>query len=178
MNLKRLFNLLLLLILTSSCLAQTKDFTKEEAKNYSTIKSLFEYFKGKGYDSTQRDFVFKQFVYFDNVLADTSKTQILKRTKFFDGLFSQMIHYVDSVGMDNLDAMPTRFFKDNIAFFKPFEAGRDLNEFLPLTLTYYNKKKPKEPIGILLFEPKTHKLLAWILLNQGGYYYFLTFNLL
>ncbi|NQX30299.1 hypothetical protein HQN85_01065 [Pedobacter boryungensis] len=159
-------------------MAQTKDFTEEEEKNYNTIKSLFEHFKDKGYDSAQRDFVFKHFVYFDNVLADTSKTQILKRTKFFDELFSQMIHYVDSVGMENLDAAPTRLFKDNPTFFKSFEAESDLNKFLPFTLTYYDKRRPREPIGVLLFEPKTHKLLTWILLNQGGYYYFLTFNLL
>jgi hypothetical protein len=115
-------------------------------------------------------------VYFDNVLADTSKNTILKKTKFFDEFFPKMLHYVDSVGIENLDAAPTSLFKENKNFFKPFES-EELKDFLPFTLTYYNKNKPNEPIGVLLFEPKTHKLLTWILLSQGGYYYFLTFNL-
>ena len=87
-----------------------------------------------------------------------------------------MLHYVDSVGMENLDAAPTRLFKADKNFFKPFES-EELKDLLPFTLTYYDKNTPEKPIGVLLFEPKTHKLLAWILLNQGGYYYFLTFNM-
>lgn len=173
---KKLTNFCLILMLTSSCFAQKVQLTIDEEKYYHTAISLFEHFKRKSYDSTQRDLVFKQFVYFDNILADTSKNKIIERIKFFDEVFPKMLHYVDSVGIKNLDAVPSRLFKGNKEFFKPFET-EELKELLPFTLTYYKKNKPDDPIGVLLFEPKTHKLLAWILLNQGGYYYFLTFNL-
>ena len=121
--------------------------------------------------------MFKQFVYFDNILSDSSKTRIQQRTKLFDALFYQLTHFIDSVGIENLDAKPTAYFKDNTEFFKPYNNNGELHELLPLTLTYFDKRRPTEPIGTLLFEPKTHKLLAWVMVNQGGYRYFLTFNL-
>jgi hypothetical protein len=42
---------------------------------------------------------------------------------------------------------------------------------------YYRKDEPENPLGTLLFESGTDKLAAWIMINQGGYKYFLTFNL-
>ncbi|WP_461788651.1 hypothetical protein [Pedobacter sp.] len=173
---KKLISIYLLLIIATSCLAQKEKFTVDEERYYQTVVSLFQQFKNKQYDTTQRAAVFKQYVYFDNILADTSKNTILQRIKFFDEVFPRMLHYVDSVGMENLDAAPTRLFKADKNFFKPFES-EELKDLLPFTLTYYDKNTPEKPIGVLLFEPKTHKLLAWILLNQGGYYYFLTFNM-
>lgn len=173
---KKFISLSLILILSIPCLAQTEKFTIDEEKYYKTTAALFQYFKNKKYDTIQREIVFKQFIYFDNIRADTSKKTILNKIKFFEEYFPKMLHYVDSVGIDNLDAAPTRLFKGNKDFFKPFESD-ELKDLVPFTLTYYNKKKPTEPIGVLLFEPTTHKLLTWILLSQGGYYYFLTFNL-
>lgn len=164
-------------MLATSSFGQQKDWTKDEQAFYATMKSLCAHFKGKAYDTTQRDFVFKEFVYFDNILHDTSKTRIQGRINWFDGLFYRMIHFIDSVGLENLDAKPTRFFKDNTPFFKPFDKNGGLNGVLPLTLAYFDKRRPNEPMSALLFEPKTHKLLAWVIINQGGYYYFLTFNL-
>ena len=167
----------LLTILTTITFAQNKDWSKDEVQFYATVKSLFEHFEGKTYDTTQRELVFKKFIYFDNILNDTSKTRVQQRIKYFDALFYQMNHFVDSVGLKNLDAKPTHFFKDNKEFFKPYEKDGELHKLLPRTLTYFDKRRPNEPIGTLLFEPKTHKLMAWVVINQGGYYYFLTFNL-
>ena len=178
MTIQKLFKTFLFLILTTSCFGQSKKgWTMDEEKNYATMKSLCEHFRGKTYDTTQRSIVFKEFVYFDNILGDTSKTKIQERIKLFDGLFYQMTHFIDSVGFENLEAKPTNFFKDNKTFFEPYNKDGELNELLPLTLTYYDKRTPNKPIGTLLFEPKTHKLLAWVIINQGGYRYFLTFNL-
>lgn len=177
MTVSKLIKTALLLITAASSFGQSNALTKDEQEFYRTMKSLCEHFKGKTYDTTQRSFVFKEFVYFDNILADSSKTRIEERIKMFDGLFYNMTHFIDSVGLDNLEAKPTTFFKENKTFFKPFDKGAELNELLPLTLTYFDKRRPNEPIGTLLFEPKTHKLLAWIIINQGGYRYFLTFNL-
>lgn len=177
MVIQKIFTTFLFLILTTTAFAQANGWTKDEEQFYGAMKSLCEYFKDKTYDTTQRDFVFKQFVYFDNILDDTSKTRIQERIKWFDGLFYKMTHFIDSVGLENLDAKPTMFFKNNKNFYKPFDKGGELHELLPLTLTYYDKRRPNDPIGTLLFEQKTHKLLAWVIINQGGYRYFLTFNL-
>lgn len=167
----------MLLILATASFGQGNSWTKDEQEYYKTMKSLCEHFRGKTYDTAQRNVVFREFVYFDNILGDTSKTRIQERIQWLDGLFYQMTHFIDSVGLDNLDAKPTVFFKDQKSFFEPYDKGGELNGLLPLTLTYFDKRRPNEPIGTLLFEQKTHKLLAWVVINQGGYRYFLTFNL-
>lgn len=165
-------------LIASPCFSQTKNLTKDEREYYKTVESLLNHYKNKKYDSSQRSFVFNTFVYFDYVLADTSKIKIKERIKYFDMLFPRIFRYVDSIGIKNLDLVPTKSFKDNTAFFKHFDKDGELNEVLPLTLTYYDKRNPKkEPLGVLFFEQKTHKLAAWIIINQGGYWYFLTFNL-
>ena len=178
MKMKFILIIAIFLIMMSTCLAQSKSFTQGEQQKYQTVKKLFEHFEKKKYDTTQRDFVFKHYVYFEHILGDTSKTKIGERVKFFDELFGKMVNYVDSVGINTLDAVPTRNFEKNLDFFKPFTDNGELKELLPLTLTFFDTRKPEEPLGVLLFEPKTHKLLSWIIINQGGYRYFLTFNLI
>lgn len=176
---KSIATIALLFLCINGSFAQAENWTNSEKQFYATMKSLCEHFKGKHYDTTQRKLVFEKFVYFDNILADTSKAQIKERIVWFDDLFYRMTHYIDSVGLTNLDAKPTRFFKTNETFFKPYAKGGDLSSFLFVTLTYFDKRRPDEPIGTLLFEPKSRKLAAWIVLNQGGNYrYFLTFNLI
>ena len=75
---RKLFTTFILLILSATCIGQTKDWTKNEQEFYVKMKSMCEHFKGKTYDTTQRDFVFKEYVYFDNILSDTSKTKTNK----------------------------------------------------------------------------------------------------
>ncbi|RNL54726.1 hypothetical protein [Pedobacter jejuensis] len=154
---------LILSILPFISVAQNK--TVDEEKNYKMIESLLKYYENKKYDTTQRDTVFKKFVYFDNILADTSKKKITGRIKFFDMIFPNIFRYVDSVGIRNLDLVPTRFFKSDTSFYKHFDIDGELNELLPFTLTFYDKRNSKQPIGCLLFEPKTHKLMAWSIIN-------------
>lgn len=166
----------LLLAFAGNCLAQ-KSFTPDETKYYTTAKSLLKYFEHKKYDSTHRAAVFEKFVYFDYILADTSKAKIKERIKFFDAFFPRVFHFVDSLGIENLDAKPTRLFKTDTAYFSHFSKKGELKELIGFTLTYYHKKAPQVPLGTLLFEPKTHKLMAWTVIDQGGYWYFLTFNL-
>lgn len=50
---------------------------------------------------------------------------------------------------------------------------KDTNVF-----AYYRKDKPDNPLGVLWFDPKNNKLVSWIVINQCGYRYFLTFNML
>jgi hypothetical protein len=155
--------------------AQKETWTKDEALYYKTAVELCTYLSSHEYDTSKRDFIFENYVYFDYALSDTSATRIKNRINYFDKLFPVIKHFVDSMGLANLDAKPVRFFSHDSEFYKPFtEEIKDLDS---VTLAYFDKRRPDKPIGTLLFEPKTHKLVAWILINQGGYHYFLTFNL-
>jgi len=92
---------------------------------------------------------------------------------------------VDSIGIDNLDAKPVRFYNDH-EIYKTFDkeiakesvTGEKMYTEDTNVFAYYRKEDPKNPLGTLLFEPETGKLVAWIMINQGGYRCFLTFNLL
>jgi hypothetical protein len=177
---KLLITLYLFLALAAQSFAQGNRIPKGQQKPYKVMQALYSYYDGKKYDTLQREAVFKRFVYFDNILADTSESQRRRRIKSFDWLFARAIHFIDSVGVNNLDARPTSYFKYDTSYFHPFaKAGfGGLRKFLPYTLTYFDKRTPTRPIGTLFFEPRTHKLMAWVILNQGGYYYPLSFNLL
>ncbi len=178
MNIKHSFLKIILIVLPVTTFSQSADWTVNEKGNYQNIRSICEYYQHRTYDSTQRNFVFDKFVYFDNILNDTSVQRMQSRLPKFDGFFSLLLHFVDSVGIENLDAKPTRYFKSHEKYFLPFSSGRELQEVLPNCLTYFDKRRPDVPLGTLLFEERTHKIYAWILLSQADYYYFLTFNLL
>ncbi len=83
-----------------------------------------------------------------------------------------------------MDAKPVRFYKKH-KIYKPFEKelakesidGDKLYTESSNVFVYYIKKEPENPLGTLLFDPDTDKLVAWIMIDQGGYKYFLTFNL-
>jgi hypothetical protein len=154
--------------------------TKSQRQSYKVMEALCSYYDGKKYDTLQRQVVFKRFIYFNNILADSVESQQRKRIKSFDWLFARAVHFIDSVGVNNIDAAPTSFFKNDTSYFRPFATTGfgSLRQFLPNTLTYFDKRNPTKPLGTLFFEPRTHKLAAWVILNQGGYYYPFSFNLL
>lgn len=166
---------LIYLLLAICVLGQKPGWTKDEELYYKTTKDLCDYLHNNKYDTSQRDFIFKNYVYFDYVLNDTSAIRIKSRIEYFDKLFPLFQHFIDSVGLTNLDAKPASYFKSDTDFYKPFTD--DIKDLESMTLAYFDKRRPDEPIGTLLFEKKTHKLGAWILIDQGGYYYFLTFDL-
>ncbi len=103
--------------------------------------------------------------------------------------FNYLIHIfkreIDSIGIENMDAKPLWFYKGGSIYnalvtdntFTKIDRTKskssDANIF-----SYFKKSQPEKPIGALLFDSETNKLLSWIVLNQGGYRYFLTFNLL
>lgn len=170
------------------CLGQSndlKDWTENEKANYKTLKELAHYVNGKEKSEISREILFYKYIEFNYVLKDTSITRIEKRIQAFDTLFYSFRNTIDSLGVENLDVKPIRFYK-NHKIYKPFDGKkakksvsgkkmytRDSNVF-----AYYRKEDPGHPLGTLLFDEKSHKLIAWILVNQGGYYYFLSFNLL
>ena len=171
--------MLLWLILINGCFAfsqkvKSDDWNANESMYYHNLKELAEYVDEE--DQISKDTLFKKYIYFDNVLEDSDEERKKMRLAVFDTIFSFIPKTIKSIGIDNLEAKPLRFYKDH-EIYEPFKAA--LKEMSCDVMVYYKKEKPKEPLGTLLFDPKSHKLVAWILLKQGdGGWFFLTFNLL
>jgi hypothetical protein len=172
MNISKLILLFIFLSLSYITHAQTPTWTTEEKAYYSKTKDLCNYLKLHPYDPSKRQFIFTNFVYFINPKNDTSQN----RLNYFDMLFYQFYHFVDSVGLQNLEAKPLRNFKNDAEFYKPFTEELKWTDSASLVLAYYDKREPAKPLGALLYEPKSRKLLSWIILNMGGYL-FVTPNL-
>ncbi|KDN54534.1 hypothetical protein [Flavobacterium seoulense] len=165
----------LIFFLNFSLHAQKSDWTKTELLNYKTLANLATYVSKHKNNKLSKEVLFKNYIYFDYVLNDTVVERKESRIQHFDSLFSRFKNIVNRIGIKNLDAKPVRFYKNNEVY-KPFE--NELQKTEKNVFVYFDKRKPHSPLGTLLFEEKSNKLIAWILLNQGGYHYFLTFNLL
>ncbi|MBU2906409.1 hypothetical protein KO529_16555 [Arenibacter algicola] len=178
------------LILLSTCLGSgqnrsPEDWTENDMAQYAKLKELAGYVYQKKKTEISKDSLFKNYVYFDNVLNDTDKERRERRAVQFDTLFYYFRKTVDSIGLENLDAKPVRFYKGH-KIYEPFDKEKSEHETIggekmyardENVFAYYKKNDPENPLGVLLFEPESDKLAAWIMLNQGGYRYFLTFNL-
>jgi hypothetical protein len=176
-----------LLLASSLCIGQkinSEIWTKNELTQYSKLTELANYVYNKEKSEISKDSLFKKYIYFDNVLNDTVSERKEKRLVAFDTIFYYFRKNLNTIGIKNLDAKPVRFYK-NHKIYEPFKEEiaretigvekmytKDANVF-----AYYKKNEPENPLGTLLFEPETDKLVAWIMINQGGYKYFLTFNL-
>jgi len=186
--LKRLI-ITLALIIANFGFSQTKNFkgfTEIEKRQYDNLKELASYIYKKDKSEISKDTLFKKYVFFDYVTNDTVIERKERRELLFDTLFYYFKASIDSIGLKNYEAKPIRFYKSH-EIYKPFDVNKtklksikgekmyqkDANVF-----AYYRKDEPENPIGVLLFEPDSNKLVAWIMINQGGYKYFLTFSLL
>ncbi len=177
----------LLLIYNASFAQKTiaPDWNNHEVVQYETLSALAEYVAKTDKSKIYRDTLFKKYIYFDNVLGDADTVRREQRIVSFDELFPYFTKTLDSLGLLNLDAKPIRFYKSD-KIYDPFrEEGAKQSidgesMYIPDTdvFAYFRKSEPNKPLGVLLFEHETNKLAAWILINQGGYKYFLTFNLL
>ncbi len=187
LNRVKLISTIILIATSFNVLGQDKVFdnwTNKEKRQYRILTELGKYVDGKDSTKLSKKILFDKYIEFNYVLKDTSETRKKKRIKAFDGLFHYFSKTVDSMGLKNLDAKPVRFYKDH-KIYEPFDKEkamesvsgekmyiRDSNVF-----AYYRKEEPENPLGTLLFDSETDKLVAWIMLNQGGYKYFLIFNL-
>jgi hypothetical protein len=153
---------------------KVNSFSAKEKEYYNTIKGFCKYLQENPGALKNRDIIFKNWVLFDYVLTDTSESRKNKRIEQMDQLLAAFKHFIDSAGAENLDAAPIRYYKDSKEFFKPF--AENLAEQVSVTFAYYYKNNLQHPLGYLLFDEKTGKLVSWVLINQGGHYYFLTFN--
>lgn len=179
----------LTLLISSSAFCQTKDFeewTEIEKKQHSNLKDLASYIYKKDKSKISKDTLFKKYVFFDNVINDTITERKERRKFLFDTLFYYFKASIDSIGIKNYEAKPIRFYK-NHKIYEPFDVdktklesikGEKMHQKDANVFAYYRKDEPENPIGVLLFEPESNKLVSWIMINQGGYKYFLTFSLL
>ena len=164
-------------LLIGSCSQPDRAGWSESEKGFhATAEGLSEFLSEHEYDSTLRDTIISRYVYFDNILQDTSLSRLQGRRAWLDTLLVVFDDFVDSVGMANLDAKPLRFCADDTVFFEPY--AHELREAVPVCLAYFDKRNPDQMIGTLLFEEQTQKLGAWVVLNQGEARFFLTFSLL
>jgi hypothetical protein len=173
---KKTIPLIILILMSSLIKAQeNKDTWTEAEKNYYKVLSDFcQYLKGS--DEYSRDVVLERFIEFEYVLNDTSVARIERRKIQLDTLVLQFEKYIDLVGLENLDAKPLRLYSPIHKIRLPFNG--ELGDISNEVFAYYRKGREDYPIGTIWFNKENGKIISWILINQGGYYYFLTFSLL
>lgn len=160
------------------------EWTESEIAQYKILRNLGTYVYRKEKNELLKDSLFTQYICFEHFLKDPDTVRKEKRVKAFDTIFGFFSQTVNKIGLENLDAKPIRFYK-NHEIYKPFIkdfakediSGEKMYANDQNVFVWFKKETPEEPLGTLLFEPQSNKLLAWIMLNQGGYKYFLLFNL-
>jgi hypothetical protein len=145
---------------------EPRKWTRDERAMYRNLRELCGYIEANKGVALQPDTLFKRYVYFDYVLNDTMEERRQSRMEKFDKIFYPFRHLVDSIGLEKLDAKPIRFFKGH-DIYKPFK-NKEMSGLEQDVFVYYLKSAPKKPIGTLWMDRKTKKLIAWILINQGG----------
>lgn len=175
---KRHTSIFLLIITICSCMKEDdkSTWTKEQVSYHEVFMKFCTYVDNKQIDELPLDTLIKDYIYLDYVLNDTSAERKNRRLKVLPSVLERFQHIIDSIGADNIDARPISYYDEDIDFFKPFTL--ELKDEIPNVLAYYKKGQKDKPMGTILFEPNTHKIIAWVIINQGGYYYYMTFNLI
>lgn len=143
----------------------------QEIEFYNNLKGFAEYVDGMQKKDISLDTLFTKYIYSENGKPnDSLKKGTIYQMYSFDTLFSFVSRTIDSIGLENLDAKPLRFYKKN-EIYRPFK--RALADVVPFVMVYYKREDPDKPLGTLLFHPDTHKVRSWILISQGdsGWYY-------
>jgi len=105
-----------------------KDWKEHEIKNYNNLKRLAKYLNNKEKNEISKDTLFEKYIYFDYVLNDTLIARKERRLESFDTLFSFFRKPIDSLGINNIDAKPIRFYKED----KIYESfTKELKDGLP-----------------------------------------------
>lgn len=188
-KMKKILLIIAFLFWQSACFSQINDtvptWTESEKAIYSKLIGLAEYVQGKENSQILKPILFEKYIKFDYILKDTSLIRIESRLQTFDTLFYYFRKPIDSLGIESLDAKPIRFFKDH-TIYEPFDedkamrtiSGKKMFTNDSSVFVYFRKDDPENPLGALWFDPETYKLISWIMINQGGYKYFLTFSML
>lgn len=175
---KVLAYLIFFLIISFNCIGQGQDietWSTTEKSYYNTLKGLAQYINDNP-SNISKDTLYNKYIYFDNVLNDTVLKRKNERIQKFDDLFQSIPKTIDSIGLENLGAKPLRLYPDSK--WSPYFT-KHRQESIKNIFVYFNKNNPDDLLGLLLLEPETYKLAAWIYLTQGETSgFFLTFNLL
>ena len=168
------------LLIQILCSCQTVDdkstWTKDQIGYRETFLKFCNYVDNKQIGDLPLDTLFKNYIYFDYILKDTVTERKDRRLKMFPSIMQPFQHLIDSIGANNIDIKPISYYEKDTAFFLPFT--KQLKEQIPWVMAYYQKGHEEKPLGTIMFSKKTHKITAWIIIDQGGFYYYETFNLL
>lgn len=155
-------------------------WTEQDKAQYKILKNLAYYVYKKDKSEISRDTLFSKYIFFDYIITDTTRTKEYLIFAF-DSLFTYFQKTVDSIGVDNLDAKPVRFYK-NHKIYKPFDEEQCIQRELGTgkkmyvsddnVFAYYRKDDPENPLGVVVMESISNRLLAWILLNKSDRFYF------
>lgn len=185
---RKIITKIIILVNISICTFAQKSmndvWTANEKSQYLKLKELANYVSLKKTKEISNQILYENYIYFDYVLKDTLTKRREDRLSKFDTIFSFFRKRIDSIGISNLDAKPVRFYKGH-KIYQPFEeetakesiSGEKMYTKDQNVLAYFRKNDEDNPLGVLLFEPNTSKLASWVLIDQGGYKYFLLFNL-
>ena len=168
-----------LLFCTYGICTYSQDFEgwlPEEIKYYNNLKRLAEYVNEKSEVDIGMDTTIQKFLKIEEASRDSINRNTVYSIEYRNGVFSNFVKGINKHGLENLDAKPLRFYKENDSLYRPFD--RALKEvapdFDPNVMVYFRKENPEKPLGTLLFDVETHKLISWVLLKgEGGSYFFL-----
>lgn len=147
-----------------------KGWLPAEINYYNNLKGLAEYVNGKSDVNIGQDSIIHKFLKIEEASRDSVNKNTVYSIEYRNGVFTSFVNKINSHGLDNLDAKPLRFYKENDSLYRPFVSA--LKEVAPNVMVYYRKECPEKPLGTLLFDNETHKLISWVLLQGAGASYF------
>ncbi len=156
------------------CLSQFL-FAQEnlDIQRVNNFRSFCKYLKKT--DSLKLDtfVLFHRYVDINYIKSDSSKVRIQKRLQYMVKLCRDVKSHVNMLWLKDYDATKLSNYH-----FKNAEETNGLKEIEDQVYVYFLKAKPETPLGYIRFAPQTNKVISWILINQGGYHYFLTLNMM
>jgi hypothetical protein len=144
----------------------------EEAR-ISNLKSFCSYIKDTDTLKLDTSILFSRYIDINYIRSDTSAARIKSRIGLMLKLCNASKATISAIDLENYQVVKLAYFH----FKKPSEY-EELLKAKEQVYVYYLKSNPEIPAGFLLFAPNSDKLYSWILINQGGYHYFLTLNLI
>ncbi len=166
--------LLIKIFITSTCNAQQlENWSANEQRFYKTLTAFCTYITTTKQFS--RDTIFNRYFLF-NTYNNIPVSEYNQRVIAFDSLVLRLKYFIDSTGINNLDAMPLRFFATDKKTMLPFTG--ELKQDEPRVFVYFIKTNMTKPLGYLLFDNASGKIISWLLIQQSSRYYFFTFDLI
>lgn len=167
-NTKRI--LMLMLFLSVGSLLQAQSITQQRLNNF---KALISYLKRTDDACINTDTLTKNYVDVNYILSDTDTGRVKKRMQSLLMLSQRLKSPMMPFSHGNAALIPFAEVKDASASELKYlkDTGGDVYGYYP------NGAGSTEKTW-LLFRPGEVKVASWLLIDQGGYLYFLMLNLL